>query len=278
MHLQQDGASEKPRTLHLEVIDQQQITPAAVMVSLFQSLAQTNGYAVETTYRVRGRVKLTGYPEVRFEDLVAPTDFAPANLVAALALGEHFNRLYTNAARRTPIESVDVDVDAMPGRRTIQIEGAQAGGTVVHAGDKVTIEATLRPWRGELKNVRIPVTLPATLPDGPVRLLVSDGGTLDRLMQPPQPAGGNLDVSGTIAQLNSQHANDRLYVTLLSPDPQAAIDGRTLTALPISMANVLEPVRDNRGMTLNGESAVPLGSVALDAVLSGQQVVTLRVE
>jgi hypothetical protein len=44
------------------------------------------------------------------------------------------------------------------------------------------------------------------------------------------------------------------------------------------MANVLEPVRDNRGMTLNGESAVPLGSVALDAVLSGQQVLTLRVE
>ncbi len=278
MHLQQDGASEKPRTLHLEVIDQEQITPVAVMVSLFQSLAQTNGYAVETTYRVRGRVKLTGYPEVRFEDLVAPTDFAPANLVAALALGEHFNRLYANAARRTPIESVDVDVDAMPGRRTVQIEGAQAGGTVAHAGDKVTIEATLRPWRGELKNVRIPVTLPATLPDGPVRLLVSDGGTLDRLMQPPQLAGANLDVSGTIAQLNSQHANDRLYVTLLSPDPQAAIGGRTLTALPISMANVLEPVRDNRGMTLNGESAVPLGSVGLDAVLSGEQVVTLRVE
>jgi len=278
MHLQQDGTDEKPRTLHLEVIDQAQITPAAVMVSLFQSLAQTNGYAVETTYRVRGRVKLAGYPEVRFEDLIAPTDFAPANLVAALALGEHFNRLYANAARRTPIESVEVDVDAMPGRRTIQIEGAQAGGTVVHAGDTVTIETTLRPWRGELKNVRVPVTLPATLPDGPVRLLVSDGGTLDRLMQPPQLAGGNLDVSGTIAQLNSQHANDRLYVTLLSPDPQAAIGGRTLTALPISMANVLEPVRDNHGMTLNGESAVPLGSVALDAVLSGEQVVTLRVE
>jgi len=278
MHLQQDGASEKPRTLHLEVIDQAQITPAAVMVSLFQSLAQTNGYAVETTYRVKGRVKLAGYPEVKFENLIAPSDFAPANLVAALALGEHFNRLYANAARRTPIESVEVDVDAMPGRRTVQIEGAQAGGTVVHAGDTVTIEATLRPWRGELKNVRIPVTLPATLPDGPLRLLVSDGGTLDRLMQPPQLVGGNLDVSGTIAQLNSQHANDRLYVTLLSPDPQAAIDGRTLTALPISMANVLEPVRDNRGMTLNGESAVPLGSVALDAVLSGQQVVTLRVE
>jgi SpoIVB peptidase S55 len=278
MHLAQDGASEKPRTLHLEVIDQEQITPVAVMVSLFQSLAQTNGYAVETTYRVRSRVKLAGYPEVKFENLVAPSDFAPANLVAALALGEHFNRLYANAARRTPIESVDVDVDAIPGRRTVQIESANAGGAIVHAGDTISIEATVRPWRGEVKNIRVPVTLPATLPDGTVRLLVSDGGTLDRLMQPPQLGGNNLDVTATIAQLNGLHANDRLYVTLLAPDAQAAIDGRTLTALPLSMANVLEPVRDNRGMTLNGESAVPLGSVALDAVLSGQQVVTLRVE
>ena len=278
LRLTQDGATEKSRTLHLEVIDQEQITPLAVMVSLFQGLAQTNGYAVETTYRVRGRVKLAGYPEVKFENLVAPTDIAPANLVAALALGERFNRLYANAARRTPIESVEVDVDAIPGRHTAQIESAQAGGTVVHAGDTISVEATVRPWRGELRNVRIPVTLPTTLPNGPVRLLVSDGGTLDRLMQPPQIGGGNLDVSGTIAQLNSLHANDRLYVTLLAPDAQAAIEGRTLTALPLSMANVLEPVRDNRGMSLNGESAVPLGSIALDAALSGQRLVPLRVE
>ncbi len=278
VHLAQDGESEKPRTLHLEVIDQEQLTPSAVMVSVFQSLAQRNGYAVETTYRVRGTVKLAGYPVVKFENLIAPTDLAPANLMAALVLGEQFNRLYANAARRTPIESVDVDVDAIPGRRTVQIESAQAGATTVHAGETISVETTVRPWRGESKNIRIPVTLPATLPDGPVRLLVSDGGTLDRLMQPPQFGGSTLDVSATITQLNNLHANDRLYVTLLAPDAQAAIDGRTLTALPISMANVLEPVRDNRGMTLNGESAVPLGSVALDAVLSGQQVLTLRVE
>lgn len=278
MHVTQDGAQEKPRTLHLEVIDQEQLTPSAVMVSVFQSLAQRNGYAVETTYRVRGTVKLAGYPVVKFENLIAPTDLAPANLMAALVLGEQFNRLYANAARRTPIESVDVDVDAIPGRRTVQIESAQAGSTTVHAGDTISVETTIRPWRGESRNIRIPVTLPATLPDGPVRLLVSDGSTLDRLMQPPQFGGSTLDVSATITQLNNQHTNDRLYITLLAPDAQAAIDGRTLTALPVSMANVLEPVRDNRGMTLNGESAVPLGSVALDAVLSGQQILTLRVE
>ena len=278
VRLAQDGADEKPRTLHLQVIDQEQLTPTAVMVTVFQTLMQTNGYSAETTYRVRGTVKLSGYPPVKFENLVAPSDLAPANLVTALLLGDRFTKLYANASRRTPIESVDIDVDAIPGRRTVQIESASASQSTVHAGDTVSVEATVRPWRGDLRNIRVPVKLPATLPPGSIRVLVSDGATLDRLLQPPQFSGPSLDVSATIAQLNSLHASDRLYVTLLAPDPQASIDGRTLSAMPLSMANVLEPVRDNRGMTLSGESAVQLGSVEMDAVLNGQQVVTLKVE
>ncbi|MGC2504678.1 MAG: SpoIVB peptidase S55, partial [Silvibacterium sp.] len=65
---------------------------------------------------------------------------------------------------------------------------------------------------------------------------------------------------------------------LLAPDAQAAMDGRTLTALPLSMANVLEPGQQNHQVTLNGESAVPLASVDLGSVLDGEQVVTLKVE
>jgi len=280
VHMAQDGDSSATggKTLHLEMIDQEQITPSAVMVSVFQGLMQSNYYGVETTYRVHAAVRLKGYPEVKFEDLIAPSDFAPSNLMTALVLGERFNRLYANAARRTPIEGVDLNVEAIQGRRTMQIQGAQAGDALVRAGDTVSIEATLQPWRGEVRNIRIPVKLPATLPSGKVRLLVSDGGTLDRLLQPAQFGGPTLDVSATIAQLNSQHSTDRLYVTLLAPDPQVAVEGRTLTAVPLSMANVLEPMRDNHGMSLSGESAVPLGSVGVDAVLSGQQVVTLRVE
>ena len=278
VHVAENGEKAEEKTLHLEVIDQEQVTPSAVMVSVFQGLMQSNFYGAETTYRVRAAVKLKGYPDLNFENLIAPSDLAPSNLMTALVLGERFNRLYANAARLTPIESVELHVDAIQGRRTMQIQGAQTSETEVRGGDTVSIEARLQPWRGEVKNIRIPVKLPATLPAGRVRLLVSDGGTLDRLMQPQQPNGPALDVAATIAQLNSQHAGDRLYITLLAPDPQVAIDGQTLTAVPLSMANAMEPARDNHAMSLSGESAVPLGSVNVDAVLTGQQVITLRVE
>lgn len=273
-----DGQPDQSQALHFEVVDQPQITPTAVMVAVFQGLMQQNAYSALTTYRVQGTVKLSGYPSVTIDNLVAPTDNVPANILTALDLGERFTRLYDNAARRTPIESVDLDVAAIPRRLTAEIESAQVSRTLLHAGDTVTVNATILPWHGEPRNVRIPITLPANLSAGPIRLLVSDGATLDRLLQPPQLHTQSLNISETIAQLNSSHPSDRLYVTLLAPEAQAAVDGRTLSAIPLSLANVLEPLRENRGMALNGESALPMSSLPLDAVVSGQQVLTLQIQ
>jgi SpoIVB peptidase S55 len=267
-----------PDALHFEVIDQPQITPMAVMVAVYQGLMQENAYSAQTTYHVQGSVKLSGYPTVKLNSLVAPTDALPANLQAALALGERFTRLYDNAARRTPIESVDLEVAAIPRRLTAEIQSVHPSRIEVHPGDTVTVEATILPWHGEPRNVRVPVKLPQNLPEGPVRLLVSDAGTLDRLLQPPQFNAQPLDVGATIAQLNSAHTSDQLYITLLAPEAQAAVDGRTLTAIPMTVANALAPLRENKGMALNGESAVPMASLPMDAVVTGQQVVTLQVE
>lgn len=282
IHVTQDsGVAGTPggsRTLHLQVVDQEQVTPAAVLVSMYQGLMESNEYSAETTYRVRGKVTLKGYPAVRLDEMVAPSGLSPSNLAAALVVGERFEELYGNAARNTPVESIEIEVDALAGRRTMHLESAQAEAINARGGDTVWINAAVRPWRGEVRNVRIPVNLPATLPAGEVRLLVSNGEAVDRLMQPATVGAPQPDVSATIAGLNSLHASDRLYVTLLEPSAQAALDGRTLTALPLSMANALEPEQQNHGVTLNGESAVPLGSVELGSVLDGEQVVTLKIE
>ncbi len=267
-----------PHALHIEVVDQPQITPSAVMVAVFQALMQRNTFTAETSYRIRSTVNVSGFPAVHFGGLAAPSEIAPANLLAALMVGERFSRLYDNAARQTPISSVEIEVEAIPKHLTAQLESAQSTAPIVHPGETIMVEASIRPWRGEVQNVRIPVTLPAVLGEGQVRLLVSDGSTVDRITQASHFSSQNLDVAATIEQLNSLHENDRLYVTLLQPSPQAVLDGRTLATVPMSMANVLEPLRQNQKLTLSGESAVPMASVPINSLLSGQQVLTLRVE
>jgi hypothetical protein len=267
-----------PKRLHFEVIDNIQITPSAVLVSIYQALQASNNSSAENSYRLRGMIELDGYPPVRIDSLLAPNEQLPASLAAALTVAQQFAQLYGNAARLTNVKAVSIDFERIAGRQSLQIESVRSSATIVHPGDAITVDATLRPYHGESRNVRIPVTLPATLAPGPLRLVVSDAATVDRISTASRSASHSLDVAATIAQLNSLHSNDRIYVTLLIPSPQAILEGRTLTALPISMANVLEPLRSNQEMSLSGESAQPAASVAAGGMLAGQQVLTLQVE
>ncbi|HEY0786954.1 MAG TPA: SpoIVB peptidase S55 [Acidobacteriaceae bacterium] len=271
------GSAAAPHVLRLRVLDQPQLTPTAVLVSVFQGLSQANAAAAQDSYRLHGSIHIAGYPEVRLDNLAAPSDLGPANLTAALGIGTRFARLYDNAGRRAPIQSVELTVERLHEHLTTQLEGAEAERTTVHPGQSLTLFASVRPWHGALVTMPITVTLPASLPGGPIRLLVSDGGTLDRLTQSPR-GGESLDLAGTIAQLNSLHATDRLYVTLLTGDAQAVVEGRLLASLPLSMTNVYEPLRAEQKVTLNGESLLQLASAPAGAELSGQQVIALRVE
>jgi hypothetical protein len=268
----------RDRTLHMEVIDNPDITPGAVMVSLYESLLETNSYSEELTYELKGTVAIDGYPPLHLNSLIAPTEQLPSALRAALTVGQRFQTVYGNSARVRNIQSIELNIDSLPGRRSIQLERAQATQPAAHAGDTVMVEATLRPFRGETKNIRIPIPLPLTLNPGPLRILLSDGATLDRLTTASSANEGPLELSSIIHQMNSVHGDDRLYVTLLLPNAQAVVDGRTLASIPISMANVLEPLRTNRGISLNGESVVPVTSIPMEAMLSGMQVVSVEIE
>jgi hypothetical protein len=268
----------RDRTLHVEVIDNPDITPGALMVSLYESLLETNSYSEELTYSLRGTVSIEGYPPLHVDSLIAPTDQIPSAMRAALIVGQRFQAVYGNSARVRNIQRIDLDVDSLPGRRSIQLERAQATQPAAHAGDTVMVEATLRPFRGDTKNLRIPIPLPLTLNPGPLRILLSDGATLDRLTSTTSATEGPIELSSIIHQMNSAHDDDKLYVTLLLPNAQAVVDGRPLASIPISMANVLEPLRTNRGISLNGESVVPVTSIPVDAMLSGMQVVSVEIE
>jgi hypothetical protein len=268
----------RDRTLHVEVIDNPDITPGALMVSLYESLLETNSYSEELTYSLRGTVSIEGYPPLHVDSLIAPTDQIPSAMRAALTVGQRFQAVYGNSARVRNIQRIDLDVDSLPGRRSMQLERAQATQPAAHAGDTVMVEATLRPFRGDTRNLRIPIPLPLTLNPGPLRILLSDGATLDRLTSTTSATEGPIELSSIIHQMNSAHEDDKLYVTLLLPNAQAVVDGRTLTSIPISMANVLEPLRTNRGISLNGESVVPVTSIPVDAMLSGMQVVSVEIE
>jgi hypothetical protein len=80
------------------------------------------------------------------------------------------------------------------------------------------------------------------------------------------------------AQAVSQHSVERVYVSLMTEDAQAEMQGHVLPTLPLSVANALEPVRAAQDVNLNGESAMVLANAPVNGVLSGFQIVNLRIE
>ena len=270
---------EGERKLNIEVLDLPAITPQAVLVALYESLLATNDSTAETSYHLTGTIDLDGYPASPLNLWVSAGDQTPAPLATALLTGERFSRLYSNGARQGDVRRIDLNVEAIPRRIQVELETARlVSNDTVHAGDAIMVEATIRPWQQPARNVRIPVTLPARLGAGSLRLLISDSGTLDRTLDQPRFSTRPVDLETVLAQARQQHSADRIYVSLLVPETQAGVAGQTLSSLPLSVANALEPLRTVQDVNLNGESAEVVGEASAEGVLNGFQILNLRIE
>jgi hypothetical protein len=179
------------------------------------------------------------------------------------------------------IRQIDLHVEAVPRHVQVALEQARVvSSNLIHAGDTIEIEATVRPWQQPERNVRVSVTLPSRLASGNLRLLVCDGLTLDRTLLQPHfgPGAPPADLAAVLAEARSQHPADRIYVSLLAPDTQGEVDGQTLTSLPLSVANALEPLRNSQAASLNGESAELAGQAPAGGVLTGFQILNVHIE
>jgi hypothetical protein len=212
---------------------------------------------------------------------MAPTDSNPGSIAAALYVNDRFSRLYGNAVQQPEVTGLQLRMEAIPERLSAVMEGARLGRTEVRAGETLEVEATVHPYQGAARVVRVKVALPDTLTPGPMRIVVSDGATLDRLTMPVGSAAAAaahpVALADAVAQMNRMHANDRIYVTLLEHTAQAALDAESLPGVPLSMANVLEPLKAAQKMQLTGESVVEAGSAQTGYAVSGSQVLTVDV-
>ena len=166
----------------------------------------------------------------------------------------------------------------MPERRSARLENARTDVTEARPGDQIIIETMLRPYRGESMVRDIPVKIPTSTPKGNLRILVSDGETLDKLRRVPPTLSRRLPLGSTIALLNKEHTNSKVYVSLLEPNPQAMVNDNVMPTLPLSVMNVMDGMRGTQDMVVVGESATNEASAPVDYVVSGAQIITLNIK
>jgi SpoIVB peptidase S55 len=268
------------KQFHYEVLNNPNLTPVALMVTVFNALHGVNEFGEEITYRLSGNIGVKGFPQVTMKNMFAPADGAqPAAMQAAVSLGERFGRIYDNPYNAAAVNGVNLDFDLVRERRWARLESARTDLTEARPGEEVMLETVLAPYRGERIVQQIPVKIPTSASKGTLRILVSDGETLDRLGHTSPAFGRKLDLASTIALLNKEHSNNRVYVSLLEADPEARVADKVMPTLPISIMNVMDGMRGNQEMIVSGESNVDETSTPpLDYVVSGAQLLTVTVK
>jgi hypothetical protein len=267
-----------PREYHYEVLNNAKLTPVMMMTTVYNALMGMNQYGEETTYRMNGRIHVNGFSDVRLTNMFSPVDANPTAYAVAMSLGDHFGRIYDNPFEAPTVSGVNLEFDLEPERRAAVLESARTDVTEARPGDEITIEAVLRPYRGDRIVRRIPVRVPTSAPKGSLRILVSDAETLDHARRSTPAMGRRMDLHSTIEVLNKEHLNDHLYVSLLEANPQATVEDKVMPAVPLSVMNVMEGMRATQEMVVFNESAVNEASTPVGYVVSGAQIISVSVK
>ncbi len=267
-----------PRSLHFEVLNNRDLTPQVLLAGIFQALSGTDTAGAEMSLHLTGTVDVTGYPSLTIDQVLSSGEGGAAAGQAAVFVAQRFARVYADPLQQPVITGVHLQAALVPSRQTMQVESARLSTDEAHPGETITVETTLRPWQAGPRTVRQTVTLPTTLEAGPLRILVGDATSLDRVFAPPPASAAHaLGVADTIAQLNRTHSNDRLYVTLLDHQTQAVTPVQALPSLPPSMVNALQSLRESREISFTSETATVAASAPQNAAVSGSQVLTLLI-
>ena len=269
----------QPKVFHYEVLNNARLTPVAMMSTVYSALQGMNEYGEDISYRLDGRINVSGFQSVNMQNMFAPGDAGgnTAQMVAA-SVGSRFAQIYENPWARPDIRGVQLDLNLVRERRWARLESIRTDVTEARPGDEIVVEAVLRPYRGERIVRQIPVRIPTSTPKGALRILVSDGDTLDKMSRIPAVLSRKLDLASTIALLNKEHANSNLYVSLLEANPQAMVEDKVMPTLPLSVMNVMDGMRGTQDMVVMGESSVNESSTPLDYVIAGQQVLSVSVK
>jgi hypothetical protein len=272
------GAATKE--FHYEVLNNARLSPLAMMATVFNALHGTNEYGEDITYRMKGVLSVKGYPDVTLRNMFAPQDNGqPAAALAAATIGERFGRIYSNAFDAPDVQGVKLDFDLVRERRSARLEAARTDMTEARPGDPIMVETVIRPYRGERLVRQVAIRIPTSTGKGTLRILVSDGDTLDRMHRGTPMMNRGLGLAPTIALLNKERANDRVYVSLLGSDPEAMVADKVMPTLPLSVMNVMDNMRGTQDMIVLGESSVSEASTdPLDYVVSGAQMLTINIK
>jgi len=264
------GAPVAEKTYHFNVFVHQKWTPFLMMMTTFNTLQDMNAAASdEATYRLSGRVKFDGLPDMKVSTMAATGEGpVPAPMQIASWWADKFNRLFQNPKEMPKVKSVDAELVMSAERKVAAVDSAWLDHSEVSPGGELTGKVMLRQWRGDEVAREFKVKVPASLPKGEHRLMLSDAASLNR-GQAMAGSSQHLDLAQAVSLANQERPNDRLYISLVQSRPTVYAGDGALREVPSSVLNVMQSARTGRPVTATSDTAQTVDTIVMDQVVSG---------
>jgi len=190
-----------------------------------------------------------------------------------------FSRIYSNPYEPPHVQGIHLKVTALAERRWSMIDNAWIEKSEVAPGETVEVKVLLRPYRGEPFIQQIPITIPPQTARGTLQLLISDGETVDRTVDPAAGTQGPLPgLEELIKLINRGRQNDCLYATLLQPTTTLLIEDKVMPNAPYSEINVLDQRQSVGGARLLHQSLAGSWFAEMHQVITGERTLTVTVK
>ena len=264
------------KTYQLQIVNDELFSPVLTFVSLISILQATEREFGAQMLKLNASIQVAGERPVVIEDVFSsdqPAISASAMVAAPLQF------LMTNDFKAVDVRDVKVAIEASENPQTSTLVRAWLERSRVAPGSTVPLKVLLRSYRGEEQLKTLDVEIPKNLPEGKVRLLVADAGTISNL---EQREIGNRFVPRNLDQLiraiNSLRKNNRLYVRLTRGERGAIVRGEYLSSLPPSVLSVLEADKSTDGYIPIHNATLWESELVADCSVVGSRVLELEVK
>ena len=257
------------RAFRCEVLRHPDLSASFVRSVLFNALETTEKLFGDATLRVRSHIALADGRTVEREQMYS-SGIAP--LSAVIDAAQPVDRLLNNPFAGLALDSLHFELEIGETLAQARIAGLRLSPPDPKVGQRVSLQATLQPYRAEPVTERLALDLPAHLEPGPFVVRVGSGVASTGWEAARQPdAFVPRNAADLLALLERPSAADELVVEIFRAGPGFTVNGRELPGLPPSALAVLSADRSAGHLGPVQGEVVLRRTVSTDYVLLGEQ-------
>jgi hypothetical protein len=234
VHIRVDSTLNRKADYNFEMVQETFLSPLLLNLGVVSTLTATERMLGPSTVEIKGNIHLSGGQVIDLEDVVSSDINTPGAAGAAVSLPLAY--LLASGFLDMRVEGIDLSIVSRNEKRVATLDQVWSTKSEVHPGDHIEVTALLRTPSGETAIQKIPVTIPESVRDKTLSVVVGSGPTLNAFQSGFNPLTAvPRDLPHLVRNLNRMRRNDRLYALLMAPQRSFILQGDEYPSPPPSL-------------------------------------------